>query len=230
MYNLNVSIITGTPRWSQRAYSAIFEFWSNAIVFMMEEGAIMNVAKYKDDWRVALMAKITEWTQENDTSFIPIVHHWDLNEEFSRVPSLVEILGVEENDLPHIYLFHPYHNRVEAYPEKLDDIAKFSPELVMTWAEKTIIEWQIADYYNQLQQMYINEEGEEVEAFYEEQKANYRHLIADEKYLLGKKKKEFENIQRLLPKYNTFHTLLDDHFDVAESHMNRIEQSHMEEL
>ena len=52
----------------------------------MEEGSIIPEIKEaaKDDWRVALMAKLTEWTQDNeDHHFIPIIHAWDANNEKS---------------------------------------------------------------------------------------------------------------------------------------------------
>lgn len=113
---------------------------------MLDEGSLYNVVNHKDDWRVALMAKITEWMQENDTSFIPVIGHWDLEEENLPVPSLVEILGIHKDDIPHLYLYHPFSHTTEAYPEKLDDITKFSPELVMLWAENTVLKWQIDDF------------------------------------------------------------------------------------
>ena len=71
MFTLNTSIVKGTPRWSQRAYSSLYDFYMNGLVFMMEEGSLTRVVESKDDWRVALMAKITEWTQENESLFIP---------------------------------------------------------------------------------------------------------------------------------------------------------------
>ena len=80
MFTLNTSIVKGTPRWSQRSYSTLFDFYLNGIVFMMEEGALMDLEKSKDDWRVALMAKVTEWTQENDSLFMPIISQWDGDE------------------------------------------------------------------------------------------------------------------------------------------------------
>jgi len=37
----------------------IFDHDLTAIVFMMEKGALKQVDSLKDDWRVALMAKVT---------------------------------------------------------------------------------------------------------------------------------------------------------------------------
>jgi len=65
MFTLNTSIQKGTARWSQRSYSALYDFWMNGLVMVLEEKALSQVVLLKDDWRAALMAKITEWTQEN---------------------------------------------------------------------------------------------------------------------------------------------------------------------
>jgi len=62
MFTLNTAVVFGTPRWSQRAYSTLFNFYMNGIIFMMEEGALHNAELSKDDWRNALMARVTEWT------------------------------------------------------------------------------------------------------------------------------------------------------------------------
>ena len=83
MFTLNTAIVKGTARWSQRSYSALYDFWMNGIVFLMEEKALSQVVLTKDDWRVALMAKITEWTQENDSLFIPIIQDWDMDDAVS---------------------------------------------------------------------------------------------------------------------------------------------------
>jgi len=62
MFTLNTSIVKGTARWSQRSYSALYDFWMNGLVFLIEEKALSQVVLLADDWRVALFAKITEWT------------------------------------------------------------------------------------------------------------------------------------------------------------------------
>ena len=77
LYTLNTSTVKGTPRWSQRSYSALYDFFLNGIVYLMPEGSLTNVVDSMKDWRVALMAKLTEWTQENDSAFMPIIAEWD---------------------------------------------------------------------------------------------------------------------------------------------------------
>ena len=94
MFTLNTSIVKGTARWSQRSYSSLFDFWMTGIVYLMPEDALGNVVDLLKDWRVALMAKIIEWTQENDSMFIPIIQDWDADrEEEMLIPSMAKLLG-----------------------------------------------------------------------------------------------------------------------------------------
>ena len=94
MFTLNTSIVKGTARWSQRSYSTLFDFWMTGIVYLMPERALENVVTTMKDWRVALMAKVIEWTQENDSMFIPIIQDWDADrEEEMLIPSMAKLLG-----------------------------------------------------------------------------------------------------------------------------------------
>ena len=72
-YTLNTSIIKGTPRWSQRALVSINDFQMTAVILLMQEGALTAVYKSMHDWRVALMTKVAEWTQDNETLLLPII-------------------------------------------------------------------------------------------------------------------------------------------------------------
>lgn len=106
MFTLNTSIVKGTARWSQRSYSALYDFWMNGLVFLIEEKALSKVVLLADDWRVALFAKITEWTQENDSQFVPIIADWDLERDDMIIPSLAYLLDAKKEDVPHIYMLH----------------------------------------------------------------------------------------------------------------------------
>jgi len=147
MFTLNTSIVKGTARWSQRSYSALYDFWMNGLVFLMEEKALSRVVLSMKDWRVALMAKITEWTQENESLFVPIIQEWDIEtEEEMLVPSLAYLLDAKQEDVPHIYVLHSLTEQAIPYPTKLDDVNNFSPELVMAWAEKVVLQVEIDSY------------------------------------------------------------------------------------
>jgi len=52
--------VHGTPRWGQRTSEMLYEYMLSGLVFMMEEGALERVSDYKDDWRVAMMHRVTE--------------------------------------------------------------------------------------------------------------------------------------------------------------------------
>lgn len=230
LYHINHSIVMGTPRWSQRSYECVFKYYENAIVFMMDEGSLYNVVNHKDDWRVALIAKITEWIQENDTNFVPVVAHWDIEEATLRVPSLAHILNIDKSDIPHLYMYHPYDNTVLPYPEKLDDSSKISPELVMMWAEIAVKEWVISDLTYQIDYTYTNEDGEEVPGLTDEMKEEFKQILNDEESKLDKLKKDFDEHREKLATDNHFHNNMDDHLEVAEAHMTRIEYAFLEEL
>jgi len=74
MRTLNISIVKGTPRWGQRAFDLIYLNKMSAIVFMMDKDGLKRANDSNDDWRVALMVKIIEYSQEPDAEFvIPIV-------------------------------------------------------------------------------------------------------------------------------------------------------------
>ena len=93
----------------------------------MEEGALTRVVESKDDWRVALMTKVTEWTQSNETLLLPVIAQSET--------SVLELLDeVKVDDLPHFYIFNPTASRAAAYPDKLDLKENYSPELIIAWA------------------------------------------------------------------------------------------------
>lgn len=58
-FRVNLSIVNGTPRWSQRAYSAINE-GINAVVYMLEAGALTRTVEYRENWRIAFMSSLAE--------------------------------------------------------------------------------------------------------------------------------------------------------------------------
>ena len=123
---------------------------------MLEEGAIVNhdPENYKKDWRLALMAKITEWMQENETDFIPIIQSWDKMTD-SRIQPLASLIGADLKDLPHLYLIHGMSGKAIMYPTKLDDVNNFSPKLIMAWAHSEIIKVELD--LNKQHQNYLDE-------------------------------------------------------------------------
>lgn len=47
---LNIQMVKGSPRWGQRAYSSIFDFKQNAIIYMMDD--LSSHENVVNDWRV----------------------------------------------------------------------------------------------------------------------------------------------------------------------------------
>ena len=187
----------------------------NGLVFLMEEGSLTNVEESKDDWRVSLMAKITEWTQENESSFIPIIGQWDEDDVASPVPSIAAILKADDKeDLPHIYVLHSASDTAIKYPEKLDDINKYTPELIIAWAEKELIQFEIDDHEFHLAH------DEEIA---DEERKIVEEMVAYNKEHLKVATKHYEQELEAIKEVNHFADNLADHREVTEAHMARIE-------
>ena len=138
------------------------------------------------------------------------------------MPSLAEIIDAKEDDLPHIYLVHPNSEKEAVpYPEKLDDVNKFSPELIIAWAEVTANELEIEELKQTLADPEVELEDGEKEELQE-------HLKESEE-LLKEAKDKLVSVKAEIAVENEFVKGLDEHFDVSEMHMTRIEQAHYEE-
>ena len=48
-------------------------------------------------------------------------------------------------NLPRIYMIHPIAEKVAIYPRKLDLAEKFTPDLILAWAERTKMEMDLID-------------------------------------------------------------------------------------
>ena len=107
------------------------------------------------------MAKITEWTQENDSLFVPIIADWDYDNEDMLIPSLAYLLDAQKEDVPHIYVLHSITEQAIPYPTKLDDINNFSPELIMAWAQMTVLSIEVDNYIDQLDEQEAHDEANE---------------------------------------------------------------------
>lgn len=81
---------------------------------------------------------------------MPIIGQWDAEDQFNRVPPLSTLLNASKEDMPHIYLLHSLTEQVVMYPERLDDVNNFSPDLIMAWAQMTVISIEINNYERQL--------------------------------------------------------------------------------
>ena len=59
MFTLNTSVVKGTPRWGQRAYSSMMDFNQNAVIYYM--GDMTSMEELRKDWRVTLMVEVNKW-------------------------------------------------------------------------------------------------------------------------------------------------------------------------
>ena len=143
-------------------------------------------------------------------------------------------MGIDDKDLPHIYLFDPQANKTEAYPIKMDKIEDFSPEIIFAWAEYTKAKMDLKR--NEEEIVDVEAKGHTDKQFNDEiEYDNYlRHLYKEVEHYK-------EQVQTLREEYEVIKSENEEHsnawkeeheeyFDVAELHLARIEQVMMEEL
>ena len=78
MFTLHTGIVKGTPRWGERAYSALYDLNQNGLIYYMGERGSMD--EIRQDWRVMLMLEVNKWMQHHNALFVPIVWSCDNDE------------------------------------------------------------------------------------------------------------------------------------------------------
>ena len=136
-------MVKASPRWSARAFAGLTEYALNGIIYLGDEG-YMTAAL---DWKDTLMLGIKDIIQDDqESSFLPIMAEWDLESENDEVMSLAELLQADRADLPAFYVFNSETGQTVKYPEPLVDQTKFSADLIMAWATKTSLKFEIDLY------------------------------------------------------------------------------------
>lgn len=137
LYETTVRTVKGSPRWGQRANSAVFDFYQNGLVYIMPEK--MSMEEMQADWRVNIAVECVHIIQEHETNFVPIITYQDTGDEKLLVPSLAEIIGVEKDDLPAFYVMHPFSDQVVQYEDPLNDPDTVSAQGLLLWGRRTIL-------------------------------------------------------------------------------------------
>ena len=100
--------------------------------------------KIAGDWRIMLMVEVNTWIQQNPSLFVPIVWSWTSDDQKAlQVTPLRDILKVKQEELPGLFAYNTNTNSVFRYPDSLDDAANISPELVMMWGKKVVVQGEI---------------------------------------------------------------------------------------
>jgi len=72
-------------------------------------------------------------------------------------------LEIKKEELPNYFILHPYTNQVVPYPETVDDVTKFSPELILLWARRTVLYLEVELWEKDIQHWETKQsEGEEL--------------------------------------------------------------------
>lgn len=107
-------------------------------------------------------------------------------------------MNIDSSELPHLYYIDPYSHNAVSYPEKLEDIEKFTPELVLAWADVTRLETELKNIEKELSDLDSEELSSEE---FEEFQGYLSTLKEDVESSLTYSKGEYETLQEELQEY-----------------------------
>ena len=203
---------------------------------MLPEGALLDEDLDHRDWRLAMFAKVIEWTQAfDDVHFVPIIAHSDRNDPDGNsiyVPSLSQIMKIDEEDLPHIYLLDAQTSKSIPYPKRMDEIHDFSPEIIMTWAEYMKAYQDEEHLKEALAQMESAEKGSDHDEAEHQASLDFlKKEIKETEEKVQEYKKSYDDAVEDAPEDSKdFAEEHEDYSDLAYLHLARIGQVMMEEL
>lgn len=131
----------GEAKWGARANSAIFDYNKNVFLYMHEEK--MGKLAKRNDWKYELFREVVQIISENETTFVPIITPFYMDDWDMEVPQLATILAIEPESLPNYFVLHPVTQQVVPLPKPLDDKKNFSAEGILLWARSTVLSLEI---------------------------------------------------------------------------------------
>ena len=78
------------------------------------------------------------------------------------VPQLSDILEIDISETPNFWVFNPAVEKYAKYPEPLDNINNFSPEVIYLWSLKAILELEIEMFKEEIatfESVFADEDG-----------------------------------------------------------------------
>ena len=109
------------------------------------------------------MVQVIQIIHEIDQSFVPVLTPWKmLPEEDMLVPQLSDILEIDISETPNFWVFNPAVEKYAKYPEPLDNINNFSPEVIYLWSLKAILELEIEMFKEEIatfESVFADEDG-----------------------------------------------------------------------
>ena len=170
------------------------------------------------------MARITEMTQEQDTGFVPIVSLYENTNPY--VPGLAQMMQVDKESLPNFFVLHPMTDQLVKYPEPLEDIKKFSPEMMLTWARAVALSFELEKFAYDIKEAKLRED------ISDEQKEQVVEILAgyltDTQKQKAEMKESLNQIKEGLKTENLFADAQEHHVEITRDHMERIVEAHEE--
>ena len=104
------------------------------------------------------------------------------------------------------------------YPDRLDDVNNFSPELIIAWAQKQVIMLEIESIEEQLEfdEEIENNDYETDLKMPEEEREETKKMLEDHKFALEQAEIVFEGILKGLKLKNYFAENIKDHLEVSQ--------------
>ena len=149
---LNLSIIKAVPRWGERAHTVLFDFQQNGLIFMIPEVPNDDPRELMKDWKALTFNAIHEMTKEFETGMIPRMSTFEAH-NVGGTPQLSEMLQVKKEDLPMFYTLHAKTDQSVAYPFPLDDPLDASPEMILLWSRREVLDMDIDSFEGIIKQI-----------------------------------------------------------------------------
>lgn len=141
--------------------------------------------------------------------------------------------------MPHIYFLSSVADRAMAYPDKLENMNHYTPELIIAWALTAKLNLSIEGLEDSIEHLEasLNEaeedKSEKNEEHIEELDSHLREAQATLKEFepaLAEAELEFDRLKAQVAESNEFVKEMDEHKEISEMHLTRLEQAHTDEL
>lgn len=150
---LNVSILQFSLRWGGRASTVIDKIFYNGIVLVLPDGDVTE----KGNFLAEVVGAAAQHIRTNIEGVIAVITEFEDPYLTPDTPQMAKKLGVEKKeDLPGLWVIHGHENKAVRYPY---DLANFelSPEMLLLWARRTILEIESPILDNYLKSLEDNE-------------------------------------------------------------------------
>ena len=136
-----------------------------------------------------------------------------LPEENLLVPQLSEMLDIDVSETPSFWVFNPALEKHAKYPEPLDNINNFSPEVIYLWSLRAILELEIEMF---------KEEIATFESVFEDEAGHAKDFLKSMRDTAKEYKEALKETQKELDFVNEKHKEAKDKLKVTNEFANSV--------